>query len=549
MLGYNCKKSDNPMDISSFQARVLQCKIESIRLPRFLPSVLFITWRADTFNGQSKLVRANAPLKQIEDTFELPSSTVTEIEFALQAKSPLGTLYRFGEAKIVIPESINDMKPHSEIFKISSDAGDFFIQIILQLKEIDNTMELDPSLAILLQTPSTLLGYVELAKTIPYNLEKKLAKTEYFADNGILHQLNGLPSKKPNNETNNELKKLLPSLQTKIEQSKFLARIVKNLGTILMVHYPLFVMLEDGKVVDGNEARNNKAPKIPLLGLYVSSVLRDFDSGKDSIEGVDIEAPILQLSDMIGGISSNKNVSEQWQIYLISTSIFIMEYIRENFSDKYFTTSTILEMGMRNALITFVESYKLEVSPICNSPIKMKSKLSLKKSFLETFSIPNVVYEVVSKYLYKVMDYLAGTKWIMSDELESPDSNHFKEVMPEYDWPLLTGIDYILNNLSDIYAGRISKSSIYQPLSGEWLKLILSKFIGHETYKFTERKIESLCRGDSHEPTLQNLDEWGQESFKFVGHFQLPDKLPEIPANLIEVINSFQNLPGQSNES
>ena len=59
------------------------------------------------------------------------------------------------------------------------------------------------------------------------------------------------------------------------------------------------------------------------------------------------------------------------------------------------------------------------------------------------------------------------------------------------------------------------------------------------------RKIESLCRGDSHEPTLQNLDEWGQESFKFVGHFQLPDKLPEIPAKYADLLTKINGLSNE----
>ncbi|OHT01431.1 hypothetical protein TRFO_31752 [Tritrichomonas foetus] len=521
------------------QTRILLCKIESIRLPRFLPSVLFITWRADTLTGQTKMVRANAPLKQIEDQFEIPITNIYEITFALQAKSPLGSIFRFGESKIKIPDSISDLKPHSESFSISSEAGEFVVQIIFKLKDLDNSMELDQSYAVLLQSTSTLTRYSELVQSIPYSVDKKMAQNDYYNDTGILNQLCGLASRKPTLETIQELRSLLPVLQTKISQAQFEAEIVKVSGSFLMQQYPLFVM-EDNSVVDGNDARNEQTPKVPLLGLYIVHVLRDFDRGKKAVEGVDIESPILQLSDLIGGISSNKNVSDQWQIYLISTSLFIMQYIHEHFRNKYFTTSTILEMGMRNAIITFVEGYKLEISPICNFPNKMKSKLVMKRKFFSSFGLPDIVFDEIANYLYDVMDFYAATKWIMSDDLDSTHSEQYKKIMPDYDWPLLTGIDKIIPNVNDIITGKIKKSDLYYPLTGGWLKSILNKYSGKPGYKFNHKRVDNFMKGQTHEPTLQNLDEWGTECLKFVGKYSLPEKLPHMPRKTEKLLKKFK---------
>lgn len=315
------------------QSRIFIIKIESIRLPRFLPSVLYITWRIGTLTGQTKMIQANAPLKQIEENFEIPIPNTFDINFALQAKTPLGSLFRIGETNLTIPETIDDMKEHYESFTIPSETGDFIISVSFRLKEIDKSMEYDPQFSILLQGQSTISSYGELVDHIPYSIGISKAKSTFYSDDGILAQLCGIGSQEPNFDTIQTLQGLLPVLQAKIIKSKFEADIIKASSTLIMRESPLFV-LEDNNIIDGNKARDEELPKIPLFGLYVSSVLEKFESGKKAIEGIDIESVILGLVDFITEVDSNKSASDQWRIYLISSSLLLMKFISDKYNDK-----------------------------------------------------------------------------------------------------------------------------------------------------------------------------------------------------------------------
>lgn len=521
------------------QHRIFLIKIESIRLPRFLPSVLYITWRIGTLTGQTKMIQANAPLKQIEENFEIPIPNTFDINFALQAKTPLGSLFRIGETNLAIPETIDNMKEHYESFTIPSETGDFIISVSFRLKEIDKSMEYDPQFSILLQGQSTISSYGELVDHIPYSIGISKAKSTFYSDDGILAQLCGIGSQEPNFDTIQTLQGLLPVLQAKIIKSNFEADIIKASSTLIMRESPLFV-LEDNNIIDGNKARDEELPKIPLFGLYVSSVLEKFESGEKAIEGIDIESVILGLVDFITEVDSNKSASDQWRIYLISSSLLLMKFISDKYNDKYIATQTILDQGIRNAIIIYIESYRSEISQICDNVNRIKTSLNLKRNFFKAFDVPDVVFATITEYIYSMVDYYAVKKAIYDGKTilsKSFTANQYKEVLPGYNWPLLSGLEYIISNINEIYLGKIKLNDI-QPniMAGQYLKDILKIFSTQEGSKMTIKKIDSLMKNQNQEPAVKNIDEWAHGSLRFVDKFALPSDLQTYIDNIEEIM-------------
>lgn len=521
------------------QSRIFVIKIESIRLPRFLPSVLYITWRVDTLTGQTKMIQANSPLKQIEDNFEIPIPNTLDVNFSLQAKTPLGVLFRIGESTLKIPETIGDMKEHYESFTIPSETGDFIISISFRLKDIDKSMEYDPQFSILLQGQSTLSSYGELVDHIPYSIGMFKAKSTFYSDDGILAQLCGIGSKEPNYDTIQTLSSLLPVLQAKIAKSKFEADIMKLSSALIMRETPLF-LLEDLKIIDGNEARDEESSKLPLYGIFLCSVLDNFQSGKNFVEGIDIESIILGMADFITEIDSNKSATDQWRVYMISSSLLLMKFISEKYSEKFLATQTILEQGIRNAIIIYIERYKAEISQSCHNPNRLKTLLSFKRNFFRAFNVPDVVFSEIATYFYSMIDYFSVKKAIYDDKSilsKSINTTQYKELMPDYDWPLMNGLQYIVNNINDIYTGKIKLTEITPNiLAGVYLKDILREFSTQEGSKMTLRKIDNLMKNQNQEPAVKNIDEWAHESLRFIDKFALPANLQSYIDNITDIM-------------
>lgn len=521
------------------QSRIFVIKIDSIRLPRFLPSVLFITWRVDTLAGQTKMIQANSPLKQIGDNFEIPIPNTMDVNFSLQAKTPLGALFRIGESTLKIPETIGDMKEHYESFTIQSETGDFIISISFRLKDIDKSMEYDPQFSILLQGQSTLSSYGELVDRIPYSVGMSKAKSTFYSDDGILAQLCGVGSKEPNYETNQTLNGLLPVLQTKIAKSKFEADIMIKASSLVMRETPLF-LLEDLRLIDGNEARDEESFKISLYGIYLCSVLDNFQNGKNFIEGLDVESIILSMVDFITKIDSNKSATDQWRVYMISSSLILLKFISDKYPEKFMATQTILEQGIRNAIIIYIERYKPEMSQMCHNPNRIKTLLNLKRNFFRSFNVPDVVFTEITNYFYSMIDYYFVKKIIYDDKsylTKSFNINQFKDLMPDYHWPLMNGLVFIVNNINEIYAGKIKLADITpNSLAGVFLKEILLGFSSQEGSKMTVRKIENLMKNQSQEPAVKNIDEWAHESLRFVDKFSLPSNLQNYIDNITDIM-------------
>ena len=513
------------------QSRIFVIKIDSIRLPRFLPSVLYITWRVDTLTGQ------------IGDDFEIPIPNTLDVTFSLQAKTPLGALFRIGESTLKIPDSIGDMKEHYESFIIPSETGDFIISISFRLKNLDNSMEYDPQLCIWLQWQSTLSSYGELVDHIPYSVSISKAKSTFYSDNGILKQLCGIGSEEPNYETIQALNGLLPVLQTKIVKAKFEADILKGSSSLIMRETPLF-LLENLNVIDGNEARDEESSKISLFGLYLIHVLDDFQSGKHSIEGIDIESVILGMADFITEIDSNKSATDQWRVYMISSSLLFLKFISVKYSDKFFATQTILEQGIRNAIIIYIERYKPEISQTCHNPNRIKTLLNLKRNFFKSFNVPDVVFAEISKYFYSMIDYYAAKKIINDNQAilsKNINVKQYKELIPDYDWPLLNGLLSIVENINDIYTGKIKLTDITpNVLAGKYLKNILYAFSSLEGSKMTIRKIDNLMKNQNQEPAVKNIDEWAHESLRFIDKFDLPPNIQSYIDNVTDIMKKVE---------
>ena len=79
-------------------------------------------------------------------------------------------------------------------------------------------------------------------------------------------------------------------------------------------------------------------------------------------------------------------------------------------------------------------------------------------------------------------------------------ANQYKEVLPGYNWPLLSGLEYIISNINEIYLGKIKLNDI-QPniMAGQYLKDILKIFFIFFVINITINKIDSLMKNQNHQ--------------------------------------------------
>ena len=499
---------------------LLRCRIKTLRIPRFLPSFVFVSYRGDTCQGQTKMIKANQPLKRIEESFEIEytKGITKDITFAVNAKSPLGTVFRFGEEKVRIPEIVYDKKEHDVFFDVTAEAGKFEVDVSFQMVERDWSKALDPSLGQLLAAPSTITRYVELVSTIGPTIDIKEAVTKFYSDSGIPSQSAGLAKSRTDVATVQELRQILPVLLEKTEKAQYISDFTRT-ASLLLIERPSDFISASG-VLTLDDVKECKESHVTVVAAYIMRRIEGFMNGSDKKEGVDLEEPLLHLLSIITDMSRNLN-DDILLMCLTATTFFVCEFLRQKYPTDFPQCQQTLGWGFRSMVIKIIGVVTTKAS-MNLSASRLKTELRSKEGWFKAFDFPPEVWATIKQYIYKKLDLLVGEQWKANESSGPLPVDDYKKQMPDYNWPLITEAQEIYDMVPEIVKSKSKLARLSAPMKGSWLGSILRK------REVPEKVINKLVKNWSIEPTVENIDEWAMENLNFAGKWVAPS-IPDCP--------------------
>ena len=491
---------------------LLRCKIKTIRIPRFLPSFVFVSYRGDAVQGQTKMIKANQPLKKIDESFEIAYTrgVTKDVTFAVNAKSVLGTVFRFGEEKVKIPDIVYDQKEHDVYFDVTAEAGKFEVDVSFQIVERDWSKALDPSLGQLLAAPSTIARYVELVSTINPAIDIKDAVSKYYSDSGIPFQATGLAQSRTDVSTVQELRQVLPILLEKTERSHYIADFTRT-ATLLLIERPTDFITTRG-VVTLDDVKSCQEKHVTLVAAYVINRIERFMTGVDKKDGVDLEKPLLDVLSVITEMTRNLN-DDILLMCLSATTFFILEFLTQKYPNEFPECQVVLGWGFRSMLIKIIGVITARVS-MNLSPSRLKTELRSKHGWFQAFGFPPEVWETVKQYLCSKLDLLVGEQWKSNESNKPLPVDDYKSQIPDYNWPLITEAQYIYDHAQELLKSKSKRENLSPQMKGSWLGCILRK------KEVPEKLIQKLVKNWNIEPTVANIDEWAMANLDFAGKWQ-----------------------------
>lgn len=519
------EKDDDGIEIPAH----IECTIKSIQIPRFLPSLLFVVWRGNSFKGQTKLYRANAPQKIIEESFRFIAHRNNPIElfFSVNAKSPSGSIFRFGENKMTIDNSIFDFKPIDTTFTIATESGDLIVNISMKRIQIDQFIE-DKSLSVLLQGPSSITKYQDDIHKISTSIEMSLAKDYWGIDTGIPKVIQDLATNKKEFIVIEGLENLLPVLEDKTLISKKTASLIQNSAKIIFNKAPLFIT-EEGNILSGNDAKEYKNPKFPLLGVFLLKSVQDIE--QNPIPNYNINDPILTVGTILTGIADSLHISDDLLFYIMQSSLFFAQGVSTQFPDKYVCADTIFTNVAKKAIMTHLENLISNTSQYIEQPRRILNIIKSSRQLMTIYGIQESIWNEIEKFLLPTLDFLVAKSWLLSEKIEPVSSSTFLSMFPQYDWQYLIAFEKIYENSEKIIKeGKDICHQLHIPreLRGVWLKQALLKRVKAKQIKFNSKDVEKHIT-DNIQPSMYDISEFVQHNPNIVGRINIPQTIPNIP--------------------
>lgn len=511
-------------------------KIDAIQLPRFLPSLLFVSWRCETLTGQTKLFRADCPLKQINESFEIPINKGSRITISLHAKSS-NNQFRIGEKTVELPDSLITKRTHSERIVIPFEQQQFIIHTSFELIEHDQEIVDSSEFRDLIEKPHSIELYKHAVETIPLVLTLDQAKQYYSKSDGILFHLSELNQAKSDPQIANELPAVLFSLKEKATQLEKVTEIAKVSMAILARQLPLFFNsdLTGQLILTENEVRNQPDRAYPLISIYLSKVLSQIQNSDDIQIVQEFLINTIIVMESISVATSLFDV--QWTLYMLSSALFLKQYIFNHHSPEQFSNALeLLEETVKSSLVHLIEIFESWIFNQMRTFDEIKRKLNFLSELCKSFSVPDVVFRKLCEYICPLIDNSFSIQLANSGELSPPlTQKDYCLKFQNFEFPLISSVKNCIENIEPIFKRKMSS-----PINAEWLQLVLRKYAGDDEAK--QKKIKTVvdkCKAHNpNPPSMCDHHEWASSNLKFGDVYSLPSNLQQIFNSLDDALNT-----------
>jgi hypothetical protein len=263
------------------------------------------------------------------------------------------------------------------------------------------------------------------------------------------------------------------------------------------------------------------------LGIAVAEGIERFIDELGSTNAA--ERSLVDVCGLLVGLLKRTAIKDTWLVHLLSVMYFAISHLAHFHALTMSSTIASLSVIARQVLVVIISDWSSFVRAEIGRVSRLRLAFERYRKLFNVLSIPDPVWEEIVRYMLALTDYFATNSCIFDLETITVNSAVFVEAFPAYEWPLITGLDFIVRNADDIVAGKLPIKRIPAELQHGWLSLVLNKMKEAFGREYPERKLAAVANTDPVVPTVQPIEKFVDLNSVFATvQMAIPSPLPSL---------------------